>query len=173
MVAHFVQRIETYRQNPVAEELLHPSDPRAQQVLAHQHAEHGRLGGVLVILPRQLRPGLIGVGAQKQPVIAPAGTNQQRQRVPFGLIDLIHPAARQFFIQFPGHEGQGKSIHRHDETSCLPRRRRVPPGSARFVMIAYPAQKYNSSCLPACTHTLKLQSTQRRGLVYENQTGGH
>lgn len=60
----------------------------------------GGSAGVLVILPRQLRPSLIGVGAQKQPVIAPAGTNQQRQCVPFGLIDLIHPAARQFFIQF-------------------------------------------------------------------------
>ena len=40
----------------------------------------------------------VGVGAQQQSVIAPAGADQQRQRVPFGLIDLIHPAARQLFI---------------------------------------------------------------------------
>ena len=98
VVAHFIQRVEANGQNPVAEKLLHPEDPRPQQVLAHQHTEHGRLGGVFIILSRQLGPGLIGVGAQKQPVIAPAGADQQRQRVPFGLINLIHPAARQLFI---------------------------------------------------------------------------
>ena len=45
-----------------------------------------------------LGTSLIGVGAQQQSVIAPAGADQQRQRVPFGLINLIHPAARQLFI---------------------------------------------------------------------------
>ena len=104
MVAHFVHAVEHQHQDAVTAHLLHIQNARALQVLAHQHAEHGRFGGVLVGLYRQLGTGLIGIGTEQQLVVAAAGADAQYQRVPFRLIHFIHTTAQQGFPQLALHK---------------------------------------------------------------------
>ena len=112
-VAQLVQAVKSDGQNAVAGHLPDILHARAQKVLAHEHAEHRRLGRVLIGLGGQLGARLVGVGAQKQPVVAPAAAYEQNQRVTLGLIDLVHPPAPERGKQLAAHIRQGKAIHRH------------------------------------------------------------
>ena len=65
-LAHFVGTVQNEVQKPLHGRLANFRNTAAHQVLAQQHAKHGRLGGVLKGFLGELGPGSIGAGRQQQ-----------------------------------------------------------------------------------------------------------
>ena len=80
------------------------------QMLAQQHTEHRRLGGIVPQLLRQVQPGLGGSGAQQQPPPAP---QQQHHLVPGGLLDLFNAGVFRLGGGLPDHGAQANGVQRH------------------------------------------------------------
>ena len=89
---------------------LGAQDAPAHQVLAQQHTEHGRLGGIVPQLLRQVQPGLGGSGAQQQPPPAP---QQQHHLVPGGLLDFFNAGVFYLGGGLPDHGTQANGVQRH------------------------------------------------------------
>ena len=88
-------------------DLCHPCP---HQMLAQQHTEHGRLGGIVPQLLRQVQPGLGGSGAQQQPPPAP---QQQHHLVPGGLLDFFNAGVFYLGGGLPDHGTQANGVQRH------------------------------------------------------------
>ena len=69
--AHLVMAFQLDDQQPLIVRLIDGSDAGADQVLAQQHAEHGRLRRVLKAALRQVHPGVAGSRRQKQAQVLP------------------------------------------------------------------------------------------------------
>ena len=87
-----VHDIQGQDHHPLQARLIDGRQPAAGQMLAQEHTEHGRRGGVFPGQAGEVQPGLTGPGAQQQLLISPQG---QDDLVPGGLLDLVHPKARQ------------------------------------------------------------------------------
>ena len=89
-VAQLVEGLKAELGHPLQRNLLHGQKPRAGQVLAQEHTEHGRLGRVIPHLLCQVQAGLAAAGIQVQTAAPP---QQQDHLVPGGLLDLLDAAA--------------------------------------------------------------------------------
>ena len=110
LLSQLVRRLYVQRHHPLQGLLLHGHDAPSRQVLAQQHAEHRRLGGIVPQLLRQVQPGLGGSGAQQQPPPAP---QQQHHLVPGGLLDFFNAGVFHLGGGLPDHGTQANGVQRH------------------------------------------------------------
>ena len=95
LVPQLVHRLQPEIQKAFHGRLDDFQDTPAGQVLAQEHAEHGRRAGILPAQSGELGPGLVGTGREEQADISPVPPYGQHHFIPPGLIDLVDPPAHQ------------------------------------------------------------------------------
>ena len=110
LLSQLVRRLYVQRHHPLQRLLLHGHDAPSRQVLAQQHAEHRRLGGIIPQQSRQVQAGLGGSGAQQQPPPAP---QQQHHLIPGRLLDLLDAGVFHLGGGLPDHGAQANGVQRH------------------------------------------------------------
>ena len=100
-------------QQAVAMQLADTQHPAGNQVLAHQHAKHRRLGQAFIGLVGQVQAGAGGVGVDEQAVVLPARADGQHHHILLGLLHAVHAAARQLVVEFPGDKAQRQAVQCH------------------------------------------------------------
>ena len=97
----------------------------SRQVLAQQHAEHRRLGGIVPQLLRQVQPGLGGSGTQQQPPPAP---QQQDHLISCRLLDLLNAGIFYLGGGLTDHGLHTNGVQRHIIPPPSSQRTAAPPG---------------------------------------------
>ena len=134
MVAHFVHGVQVDVHHAVAADLSDRLHPRAHQLLAQEHAEHGRLQGIGEGGSCQVAAGVVRRGAQEQAAVFVPGADKENDGILLRLGDFINAAAGQGSVQLPGGKADGQSVHGHGES---PLHQIIPP------IIMHPAQNAN------------------------------
>ena len=109
-LSQLVHDVQGEDHHPLQAGLVDGRQPSAGQVLAQEHTEHGRRGGVFPGQAGEVQPRLAGLGAQQQLFISPQG---QDHLVPGGLLDLLQAQAQDGLPQFPDYAGQTYRVKRH------------------------------------------------------------
>ena len=86
------------------------NQPGPGQMLAQQHAEHGRLRRILPQQPGELQPRLVGPGVEQQP-LSPG--QQHNDLIPGRLLDFINSRPHKCLAHFLRGSAQGRSVHWH------------------------------------------------------------
>ena len=112
-VAHLIRAVEGEFRGPLHGDLGDAVQPCPQKVLAQEHTEHGRLGGILRGGGGQVQPGGGGVGGDQQLFPPPLAAQQKDEGVPAGLKDLLHPGSIAPLPDLIQHGGQIKRVKGH------------------------------------------------------------
>ena len=112
-VAHLVGAVEGEGRAALHGGLLDGTQPRAAEVLAQEHTEHGRLRGIFGGGGGQVEPGRGGIRRQQQLLPAFFGPQEQDHGVPGGLVDLLHPGTRSLTAQLTEHRGEKICVKCH------------------------------------------------------------
>ena len=113
MIPQLIDRVHIHIDDPVSLNLPDFRNPRAGNLLAHQHAHRRRFKRIGIIVHRQMAAGIVRRGAQKKPVIRASRTYHQHNCIALRLGDLVNPPVPEDFIQFPGGKSHRQSVHRH------------------------------------------------------------
>ena len=81
LIAQLVIAAQLQNQQPVIPRLLNFFNPRAHQMFPHEHAEHGRLLGLLIALLRNLHPSRSRARRQQKTEISVPAPERQQQLV--------------------------------------------------------------------------------------------
>ncbi len=126
LIPQLVPGADVHMDDPVHLQLLHPVEDAPLQVFSQEHAEHGRLLGIVGPLPGQVKAGVGRMGGQDQPMGFPLGTYMEEKFIFTGLVNFRHPAARQGVLQFVHHGAGDQSVEGHENhllgEGGLPRR---------------------------------------------------
>ena len=90
-LAHLVDRLQCEVQYALGGRLDNGDNPRAAQMLAQQHTEHGRLLGIFAGGLSEMNPRTVGAGGHQQSPAAGKGAEMEHQRVPLRLMDFVNP----------------------------------------------------------------------------------
>ena len=113
VLAHLVEGVEVKEQDPLALRLVELRDARADKVLAQQHAEHRRLGGIFKARVRQVRPRAADAAAEDETAV-PGGTVEAQQHgVALRLLHLVDLSAHDGGAQLRGERGESDGIKWH------------------------------------------------------------
>ena len=92
-LAHLVRTLQGEIQNALRRRLGDGGNACAGQVLAQQHAEHGRLLRIFRAGLCKMDPGPVGAGGHQKPPGTLGRAEQQHQGVPLRLMDFIDARA--------------------------------------------------------------------------------
>ena len=81
--------------------------------LPQQHAQHGRLLGVLQGDGGKVHPGRVGPGGEQHAVGRLPGAEGHHQLLPVGLVDFIHPGPQEAALQFLFDMPQKRAVQCH------------------------------------------------------------
>ena len=109
-VPQLVDGLQTEVQQALHGGLLQFQNTPAQQVLAQQHAKHGRRVRVLPVPGRQVGPRVARVGREQQAHVLPPAPDAEQQFLPGRLIDLVDLPPQERAAQFSRHGGQAKGV---------------------------------------------------------------
>ena len=98
LLAHLVGGGNMQRYHAFQRLLLHRNDAAAGQVLAQQHAEHRRLGGIIAQLSGQVQTRLVGTGIEQQAAVA---AQQQNHLIPGRLLNFFNSRALNLWGDLP------------------------------------------------------------------------
>ena len=112
-IAHLVGAVKGKGRAALHGGLLDGRKPGAGQVLAQEHAEHGRLRRIFRRGGGQMEPGRGGIRRQKELLPSLLGPQQQDHGIPRGLVDLFHPGERGLAAQLRQNRGEKISIKGH------------------------------------------------------------
>ena len=112
-VAHLVGAVEGKGRAALHGGLLDSTQPRAAEVLAQEHTEHGRLCGIFGGGGGQVEPGRGGIRRQQQLLPSLLGPQEDDHRVPGGLVDLFHSGPGGLAAQLAQHRGEKICVKCH------------------------------------------------------------
>ena len=117
MVAQFVHGVEHEAQHALQAGLLHGGKTRALQPLAHEHAQHGRLGRVFRHKAREMDARAVGPGREQQLEMIGVRPQQKDDLLLIRLIDLFHPGFQCGVCQLLADMVQKCSVKSHGKHS--------------------------------------------------------
>ena len=85
--AQLVMRVDLQLQHTLMLRLAYRNDPRAGQMLAQEHTEHRRLGGVFYALRREMQPRIPRARRDEQ------AAHREQDGVPLRLLHLVDTRA--------------------------------------------------------------------------------
>ena len=97
-VAQFVLRGKAHKQNAVAAQLGNIQNAASGKMLAHEHAEHGRIDGVDKLPLRKMRARIAGAGGKNEFVIFAVIAKREQQHVFFRLRNALHTRAGKYAV---------------------------------------------------------------------------
>ena len=98
--AEVIRDVQMQLHQPLQPRLRQPGDPRAHQMLAQEHTEHGRLRRIVPQLRRELDAGIVGPRVEQQAHAAP---QQQDHLIPRGLLHPVDAQAQKLRAQLLHH----------------------------------------------------------------------
>lgn len=105
-----VHHLDCQNHHPLQGGLVHGGQAAAPQVLAQEHAEHRRRGGVLPREGGQMDAGLAGPGAQEQP---PAAPEYENELISDGLLHLFNAEAQKGPPHLSHNAGEADGVKWH------------------------------------------------------------
>ena len=105
-----VRAVERQVEHALGRGLADTGKPAARQMLAQQHTEHRRLGGILTQDLRELHARLVRPRVEEQAQIA---AQEQHDLVARGLLHLVDARAEELPLQFVCQCPQADRVKRH------------------------------------------------------------
>ncbi|MPN09960.1 hypothetical protein SDC9_157253 [bioreactor metagenome] len=112
-VAQLPGSLQLQAHHPLHRLLGDGQDAPSAQVLAQQHAKHGRSLRVFPRLGGQMQSGPGGIGRQQQTPGLSLGAQGQHHLVPSGLVDFIDSASRYRLLQLADQGGKAYGVQGH------------------------------------------------------------
>ena len=113
LFAHLVGTLQGQVHQPLHGRLGHGGNAAAGEVLAQQHAEHGRLGRILQGRGGQMEAGAPRRGREQQPSRAAGAPELEDHLIPDGHLNLVNAGAQQLGPQLRHGGGEKKSVKGH------------------------------------------------------------
>ncbi len=114
LVAQLIVVFDFNFQDAVAVHLTDFKNPAADDMLAHQHAQRGRLQRAGLALLRQMRARTSRACGEQQKEILTLIAHGQYDFIPLRLNDAIDPPAREMGVQLRCRKAQCQSIQWHE-----------------------------------------------------------
>ena len=86
-------RVDLQLQHTLILRLAYRNYPRACQMLAQQHAEHRRLGGIFYALRREMKPRVPRARRDEQAAVPAEAAHREQDGVPLRLLHLVDTRA--------------------------------------------------------------------------------
>ena len=112
-VAHLAERLNLDFQNAVAGHAAHGLHAARGEMLAQQHAEHGRLHRAGLGVLAQVDARGVGRGAEHQTMVRALRADEQVNLVPLGLDDAVHASVPEFLIELARDKAEHHAVHGH------------------------------------------------------------
>ena len=113
VVAQLVDGVEVKVEQALQLRLADGNQFCPQQLFAQQHAQHGRLLGVLQGDGGKVHPGRVGPGGEQHAIGSLPGAEGHHQLLPVGLVDFIHPGPQEAALQFLFDMPQKRAVQCH------------------------------------------------------------
>ncbi len=106
-------RIERENDHTLKRRLLNGEYTRPDKMLAHEHAEHRRLGRVFKPAGGEMYAGVARAGGDDKAKIAAPCAQGEKEHIPFGLLHPVYAPANCFLPEFARESADGHGIKRH------------------------------------------------------------
>ena len=111
--AEFIPPVEVEHEHTLKIRLRNSRDARTDEMLAQEHTEHRRFGGVFKRAAREMHTRAAHTAVHEQPGIAALRAHGQQQQVALRLLHLVDARAGQALRQFLRQAMQKNCVHWH------------------------------------------------------------
>jgi len=111
--AEFIPPVEVEDEHTLKIRLGNARDACADKMLAQEHTEHRRFGGIFKCAAREMHARAADTAVHEQPGIAALRAHGQQQQIPLRLLHLVDARAGQALRELPRQAVQKHCVHRH------------------------------------------------------------
>ena len=111
--AEFIPPVKVEDEHALKIRLGNARDARADKMLAQEHTEHRRFGGIFKSSARKMHARAADTAVHEQSGIAALRAHGQQQQIPLRLLHLVDARAGQALRELPRQAMQKHCVHRH------------------------------------------------------------